>query len=661
MSQPLQTLPIITKRKNSSDDMEFVNKKKKTQRRTTQSDTQSGTESGPETDAQRLEAELLCVKAENAKLKEDNARLTRIYESPDLCAGIALLVNMSQDKSWEEIVKAIEESNDDNYQDLIDMRLTSVNQATAHALGVVNAQTTHSMVEIVKPTAPKDIWRLWCLRFAQAAANPGKAVNLEYSRYNKYRGSRSWLSGPIICNDSDPPQAAFVWTDSTAYQEALITLQQTLKQLQEADNLKSALIATISHELITPLTGILGLSTLLMEDSENLREEQIEHLRVVRRCGDELLRLVNSVLLSAKLESNMLQLDFGTVDIRGVANYAVSLVNARNTEHTIHDRQKPIVIKTECIVEDNVPHQIWCDEGSLKTILINLLSNASKFSEGHPVQLTISLKPTIPINGIINREPTLSLAPISRTLSSDFATTPSNETVDAGWIEFRITDRGIGIPPEKLEKLFKPFTQLHSREHNVGGSGLGLSIAHRLVAALGGRIGVESSVSGPDQGSQFWFVIPNEPAQDAVVLNQTPFRVASPLDGDFARHYHFSRILCVEDNSVTMSVLLRFLKKFGYSDNVDTAVDGLEGLEKSMENTYDLIICDMHMPRMTGTDMCKALRKMNCQQPVFIIASASALDADRRCATDSGADFFVSKPLTKDLLKQTLLQAHEKK
>jgi signal transduction histidine kinase len=364
---------------------------------------------------------------------------------------------------------------------------------------------------------------------------------------------------------------------------------------------KSEFLATMSHELRTPMNGVLGFTHLLL-DTE-LTGEQREFVTTIRNSGQSLLAILNDILDFSKIEAGRLLLECEPYDLASVLREVVELMRAQAG-------LRGIAVSFE--VEPGIPEALEGDAGRVRQVALNLVGNAVKFTERGSV--TVRLCP------------------------------------DGGRsARIEIADTGVGIPADKISRLFEQFTQVDaSTTRRFGGTGLGLAISRRLVQLMNGTIGVES-VEG--QGSTFWFTLPL-PANAVRLEDGRREAVAAPAPA--ARSGGGARVLVAEDNVVNQMLARRLLERAGCT--VDVVSNGREAVERTREFTYDLVLMDCHMPEMDGFSATRAIReRVPRGQGLPIVAlTASALVSNREACIEAGMDDFLAKPIVPGLLLSCL-------
>ena len=362
-------------------------------------------------------------------------------------------------------------------------------------------------------------------------------------------------------------------------------LEHAIGVMDEALRAKGEFLAVVSHEIRTPMNGVLGMTQLLL--MTELSEEQRSYAETIRSSGEILLALINDILDLSKLESGKVTLDARPVDVRAVASEVTQLMSGQA-------QQKKLLLKQTVAAE--VPEWFRGDATRLKQIFLNLVGNAIKFTHRGSVRIDVV-------------------------------------QVEKGWVECTVKDTGIGIPPDRVNKLFEKFSQVDSSiSRRYGGTGLGLAICKRLVEGMGGTISVESKHYG---GSTFSFRIPAIPSE-APQENHPARPLGRPTLADL-------RILLVEDNAVNQMLAMSMLRKLGAS--AELAQDGQECVDKVRSGDYDLVLMDIQMPRMDGVAATRAIRQIaGIRQPRIVALTANAMDSDRQACLDAGMEDFLSKP-----------------
>lgn len=424
-------------------------------------------------------------------------------------------------------------------------------------------------------------------------------------------------------------QADFALRESRLLQEKK---QAETEQLQQLNEFKSRFFTNITHEFRTPLTVILGMSEQMLRDGPASKYPVAiaQPLVLIKRNGENLLRLVNQILDLAKLESNTLKMNFIQGDIlaftRYIAESLQSLANAQN-----------LILRVE---SDRSKIAMDYDPERFLQIIHNLLSNAIKFTpSGGKVVLNVTTDP------------------------AGFGNLPS--------LNIRVTDTGVGIPPEELPHVFERFFQAQNQGQSnpaslgAGGSGIGLSLTRELVKAMGGEIGVESTVG---VGSTFWVKLPirNEELRmmndelrmmnDKYAPPDTANETHSPSprhDSSFSIHHaSLPHVLLIEDNPDVVEYLSACLKG-RYA--LDFAYNGQVGIEKALENVPDLIVSDVMMPVKDGFEVLDALKSDERTSHIPIILLTAKADAQSRLAgLRRGADAYLSKPFHQEELLVTV-------
>jgi signal transduction histidine kinase/DNA-binding response OmpR family regulator len=342
-------------------------------------------------------------------------------------------------------------------------------------------------------------------------------------------------------------------------------LEASREEALAAARAKAAFLATMSHEIRTPLNGVVGMSTLLAETP--LDAEQRDYLQTIRLSSDQLLAVISDILDFSKIESGKLELEAEPLSVRGAVEEACDIAAPRAREKGLE-----LIIDIADGPASGVPTAIRGDITRLRQVLINLINNAVKFTARGEVTVH------------------------ARQLQAD-------DGHGRAVMEFRVTDSGIGIPPERVASLFEAFTQVDaSTTRKYGGTGLGLAICKRLVKLMGGEIGVESQLG---QGSTFWFTV-------AAPVTEEIAQVFGPAGGGVLKA---NRALIVDDHATNIRILTRQLQLWGMEvASAESGTAALAWLEHAGDPSApdarlpDIIITDMHMPEMDGVTLARTIK-----------------------------------------------------
>lgn len=395
--------------------------------------------------------------------------------------------------------------------------------------------------------------------------------------------------------------------------QSVLTLTQTLEQrvkarthelqlmkekAEQATSIKSQFLANMSHELRTPMNGILSMNELML--AGNLSNEHRQQAAIIHKSGEQLLQLVNDILDFSKVEAGKLSIDPLPVHLPQLIDDALALVKHRIDSHQVE-------LLTEL---DPEVQWVMCDPLRLHQVLLNLLSNAAKFTAQGSIQIRLELR---------NRQQ----------------------------IVIDVQDSGVGIADEFLPHVFDSFSQQdNSTTRRYGGSGLGLAISKQLMTLMQGSLQIHSRIQ---QGTLARLTLAYQPcaAPSSLIAD------SSPLAG---WHGQALQLLLIEDNPVNTLVASKLLASFGLS--VVTAENGIQGLNLAAQQRFDLILLDIQMPVLDGVDTCLRLRQLagpdqHC--PVLAL-TANNLNGDRERYLATGMNDHITKPLSLKQLNQVLLR-----
>ncbi len=400
--------------------------------------------------------------------------------------------------------------------------------------------------------------------------------------------------------------------DITEQQRVEKTLQEAKEAAEAASESKSQFLANISHELRTPMNGIIGMTDLTLETE--LDDHQRECLSIVKDSSESLLKILNSILDFSKLEANRLDIESVDFALRQVIETVIGnqSVEALNKS-----------IELSYTINSNVPGDLCGDPGRLHQVLANVIGNAVKFTEEGSVNLKIKVDP-------------------------EHKADDPNQVM----FLFEVQDTGIGIPENKINLIFESFEQVdgsYTRKYN--GTGLGLAITKELVTLMGGTINVQSQLG---RGSTFFIRLPfiTASCMDAQTMMNTPeIRVKSYQEDhvnidEKSVHANFN-ILLAEDDLINQKVAKDILEQDGYS--LDVVCDGKEVLEIIQKKSYDLILMDVQMLEMDGletTRQIRALKDKNENSEIPIVAlTAHAMPGDKEKCIKAGMNGYLTKPI----------------
>ncbi|WIM38515.1 PAS domain S-box protein [Paenibacillus sp. PK4536] len=401
----------------------------------------------------------------------------------------------------------------------------------------------------------------------------------------------SYRVTPIIDN-GERVGAVIVFRDRTEENEVI----RAREIAEQADRAKSEFLAIISHELRTPMNGMIGMIELLFDTLET--QEQREYAEIIIDSNNALLKILNELLDFSKIEAGRMELEYGEVNIQHLLDQVTDIF-------VTPVQEKKLFINTH--IDPKLPSYIIGDEDRLRQVLINLVGNAVKFTEHGGVLISAHLKPQVDAQSIV--------------------------------IEFSIQDTGHGIPEDQQAKLFQPFSQIGTATNRrYGGTGLGLSICKKIIELMGGSIRVESN---SNRGATFAFTLTLN-AADYPEIDMTAQQIAAQPSVPTSL-YGPLRILVAEDNATNQKVLLTILSKRGYQ--ADLVENGAAAVEATSRKIYDLIFMDVNMPIMDGMEATRRIRQQHQSSPIIVAVTAFARKEEQLLCMESGMQDFVSKPL----------------
>ncbi len=435
------------------------------------------------------------------------------------------------------------------------------------------------------------------------ASATGTVVTLELDVRPIYRRNR-------------PAGLQAIGRDVTAPKRPEVELAQARDAAEAASRAKSEFVANISHEVRTPLNGIIGMTELML--ASPMAEEPRHYLHMVQSSADSLLHLINDILDFSKVEAGHLRFDAEPFNVSDRLMSAVQPLG-------LTARRKGLTFDVH--LASSLPPVVVGDPGRFAQVLVNLVGNAVKFTSEGGVRVDVDQAP------------------------SHFGDPARLLRVRAS-----VRDTGIGIPADKHALVFEAFTQADgSTSRRFGGTGLGLSIAAQIVKRMGGTLQVSST---PGEGSTFTMVIPFERAQDEALpalsadgLSRLLGQTDTPPVARPVQALRALRVLLVEDNPVNQRLAHEILRRRGH--RVTVAENGREALDRLSEGPFDIVLMDVQMPEMNGLDATRAIRageQVTGRHLPIVAMTAHAMAGDRERCLDAGMDEYLTKPLRAEAL-----------
>ena len=429
-------------------------------------------------------------------------------------------------------------------------------------------------------------------------------------------GDRKYVpeKNPLLKNGKEVG-TVYVFSDDTEHLRYLDELKEQKAIADSANRAKSTFLANMSHDIRTPLNAVLGMDEMILRESRE--KETLSYAADIQSAGNTLLSLINDILDISKVEEGKLEI----IPVRyELSSLIFDLVNM------IRDRAAKKGLAFNLKVNENIPHLLFGDEIRIRQCVMNLLTNAVKYTMEGSVTLEVDFK-VLPDG-------------------------PDGKRID---LSFKVTDTGMGIKEEDMEALFTPFQRLEEeRNRNIEGTGLGMSIVQELLSLMGTKLDVESEYG---KGSTFGFSV----AQGAIETEPVG-DITGKVEGDreiTAYHERFTapeaRILVVDDTEVNLAVIKNLLKQTLLQ--VDTALSGREALSLSAVHDYDAIFLDHMMPDMDGIETLHEMKKRpEMKDKVYIALTANALSGDREKYINEGFFEFLSKPVDPERLEKLLVR-----
>lgn len=394
--------------------------------------------------------------------------------------------------------------------------------------------------------------------------------------------------------------------DVTVSKNAERQLRVARAEAERASKAKGEFLATMSHEIRTPMNAILGSSELLADTA--MSETQAQYVDAIRTGGEQLLSLIDDILDFSKIEAGRVDIEHAVIDLPALVGKVQGLFVSQA-------RRKRVDFKVT--IDESIPPRLRGDATRLRQILSNLVGNAIKFTEGGIVYVRVNVVERSEDNVVVLME---------------------------------VSDTGVGMGEDTLQRLFRPFTQADgSTTRKYGGTGLGLSIVKQLVELMGGEIGADSM---PAVGSTFWCRIPFEieSASNARPVNAVRRRESGARLAGL-------RVLVAEDHPMNQMVIGRILETLGC--DAEIVGDGVQAVKAVQRERFAVVFMDIHMPEIDGIEATKMiLNDAETQPKPYVVGvTASALKEDRDRCLDAGMRSFLTKPVKREELEQALVEA----
>ena len=505
----------------------------------------------------------------------------------------------------EKYRKIFENAIEGIFQTSVEGRYINANPALAHIYGYGTPENLMASVRDIGGQIYVDPDRR--TEFAERMEREGSVSDF-VSQVHRKNGEIIWISEHARCVRDDKGQVLYyegAIEDITSRKEAEQAMAKARDAAIESARLKSEFLANMSHEIRTPMNGIIGMTGLLLD--MEMSQRQHDFTRTISDSAEALLKIINDILDFSKIEAGMMTFDEIDFNPHDVVSGVVDLFAG-------HAVQKHLKISSH--VPPGLSAGLRGDPGRLRQVLANLVGNAVKFTETGSVSVSVEILESV-----------------------------GTEVM----LRFSVTDTGIGISEQQAEKLFQAFVQADgSTTRRYGGTGLGLAISKRLIAQMGGEIGVRSK---PEHGSTFWFSARFQRStlhglEDGIRTNGHLHQALADRENAQRKAGAGLRILVGEDSPVNQKIMTYQFQKLGH--NVQVEPDGDAVLAAAAQNAYDIIFMDCQMPGKDGYEATRQIRmgeSGEVRRAWIVAVTANAMTGDRERCIDSGMDDYLAKPV----------------
>lgn len=469
-----------------------------------------------------------------------------------------------------------------------------------------------SLAEVIIPIQYRQAHEAGMKHFNKTGEGPVLNKRLELSALHR-NGHEFPIEFTIslIMTDKLHVFAAFL-RDISERKQAEENLKQAKERAEASEKVKELFLANMSHEIRTPMNAIVGFARIL--ENTELTPEQKESVGAISQSGDNLMVIINDILDFSKIEAGKITLEKTNIDIAGMISSTISMMKPK---------YDPKNLKVEYVIDPRIPPVIIGDKVRLTQILINLISNAIKFTLKGEVRILVNYV---------------------------------EEDASSTTIQFDIKDSGIGIEKDKLDSIFDSFTQARfDTTRKYGGTGLGLSIVKKLVELQNGTINIKSEIN---KGSSFSFTLPFLKAD--ILPDKEEKKESIKIDTDKNLYSGKIKVLLAEDNPINQLLALRVINNWGFE--VDIAENGLIAIDKLKNMDYDMVLMDLQMPEMDGYEATSYIRKhLGDKKNIPIVAmTAHAIKGEIEKCLAVGMNDYISKPFKPEELYARIIHFYEK-